>query len=44
MIQQFSLNVQAEIYSGWLLEAGYVGAHGIHLVRQRSRESGAVRF
>jgi hypothetical protein len=36
MIQQFSVNVQSEIYSGWLLEAGYVGSRGIHLVRQRS--------
>jgi len=36
MIQQFSLNIQTEIYFGWLLEAGYVGSHGVHLVRQRS--------
>jgi len=36
VIQQFSLNVQTEMHSGWLLEAGYVGARGTHLVRQRS--------
>jgi hypothetical protein len=36
LIQQYSLNVQAELHEGWLLEIGYVGAHGTHLVRQRS--------
>jgi Carboxypeptidase regulatory-like domain/TonB-dependent Receptor Plug Domain/TonB dependent receptor len=36
LVQQFGLNLQAELYKGWLLEAGYVGAHGTHLVRQRS--------
>jgi hypothetical protein len=36
MIQQFSLNVQAELHEGWLLQVGYVGTHGIHLMRQRS--------
>jgi len=36
MIQQYSLNVQAEIHEGWLLEIGYVGTRGEHLVRQRS--------
>jgi hypothetical protein len=36
MVQQFSLNVQTELHEGWLLEIGYVGARGIHLVRQRS--------
>ena len=36
MVQQFSLNVQTEFHQGWLLEIGYVGARGIHLVRQRS--------
>ena len=35
-IQQFSLNVQAELHHGWLLETGYVGTRGTHLVRQRS--------
>jgi len=44
MIQQFSLNVQTEIYSGWLLEAGYVGSHGIHLVRQRSLNQALSAF
>jgi hypothetical protein len=36
VIQQYSVNVQAELYRGWLLEVGYVGARGTHLVRQRS--------
>jgi hypothetical protein len=36
MIQQYSLNVQAELHEGWLLESGYVGTRGTHLVRQRS--------
>jgi hypothetical protein len=36
VIQQYSLNVQAELHEGWLLEIGYVGTRGIHLVRQRS--------
>src|SRR4029077_14601384 len=36
MIQQFSLNVQAEVHEGWVWEIGYVGTRGRHLVRQRS--------
>lgn len=36
MIQQYSLNVQAEPHEGWLLDIGYVGTRGTHLVRQRS--------
>ena len=36
VIQQFSLNLQTEIHSGWFLEIGYVGTRGTHLVRQRS--------
>jgi hypothetical protein len=36
LIQQYSLNVQAELHEGWLLEVGYVGTRGTHLVRQRS--------
>ena len=36
LIQQYSLNVQAELHEGWLLEIGYVGTRGTHLVRQRS--------
>ena len=36
VIQQFSLNIQAEVALGWLLEIGYVGTRGTHLVRQRS--------
>jgi hypothetical protein len=36
MVQQFSLNVQTELHAGWLLETGYVGTRGTHLVRQRS--------
>jgi hypothetical protein len=36
MVQQYSLNVQTELHEGWLMEVGYVGTRGIHLVRQRS--------
>jgi Carboxypeptidase regulatory-like domain/TonB dependent receptor/TonB-dependent Receptor Plug Domain len=36
LIQQYSLNVQAELHEGYLLEVGYVGTRGTHLVRQRS--------
>jgi hypothetical protein len=36
MVQQYSINVQTEFHEGWLLEVGYVGTRGIHLVRQRS--------
>ncbi len=36
LIQQYSLNVQDELREGWLLEIGYVGTRGTHLVRQRS--------
>ena len=36
MVQQFSLNTQAELHQGWLLEVGYVGARGTHLQRVRS--------
>ena len=36
LIQQYSLNIQAELHKGWLLEVGYVGTRGTHLVRQRS--------
>jgi hypothetical protein len=36
MVHQFSLNLQAEIHTGWLFEAGYVGTRGTGLVRQRS--------
>ncbi|HWY69188.1 MAG TPA: TonB-dependent receptor [Terriglobales bacterium] len=33
VIQQFSVNLQAELHDGWLLETGYVGTRGIHLQR-----------
>jgi hypothetical protein len=36
VIQQYSLNVQAELQRDLLLEVGYVGTRGIHLLRQRS--------
>jgi Carboxypeptidase regulatory-like domain/TonB dependent receptor len=36
MVQQYSLNLQAELHEGYLLEVGYVGTRGTHLVRQRS--------
>jgi hypothetical protein len=35
-IQQYSLNLQAEFRAGCLLEIGYFGTRGTHLVRQRS--------
>ena len=36
IIQQCSFNVQAEPHEGWLLEIGYVGTRGTHLLRERS--------
>src|SRR5215471_18960834 len=36
LIQQYSLGVQTELHGGWLLEVGYAGTRGTHLVRQRS--------
>jgi hypothetical protein len=36
LIQQYSLNIQTEFHQGWLLEVGYVGTRGLHLLRQRS--------
>ena len=36
MIQQYSLNAQAEMLSGWLLEVGYVGTRALHLQDFRS--------
>jgi len=34
--QQYGLNVQTALQPNWLLEIGYVGAHGAHLQRFRS--------
>jgi Carboxypeptidase regulatory-like domain/TonB dependent receptor/TonB-dependent Receptor Plug Domain len=36
MVQQFSLNTQAELRRGWLLEIGYVGSKGDHLQQFQS--------
>jgi hypothetical protein len=36
IVEQFSLNVQAEVHRDWLWEIGYVGAHATHLQRFRS--------
>jgi hypothetical protein len=36
LIQQFGLNLQAEVYPGWLMEIGYTGTQGTHLQRLRS--------
>ena len=36
LIQQYSLNAQSELRADWLLEIGYIGTRGTHLVRQRS--------
>lgn len=36
MVQQISLNAQAELLRGWLLEIGYAGSRGAHLQRFRS--------
>jgi TonB dependent receptor/Carboxypeptidase regulatory-like domain len=36
LVQQYSLNIQTELYPGWLLEVGYVGTRGTHLQRYRS--------
>jgi hypothetical protein len=35
-VHQFSLNLQAELHEGWLLQAAYVGTRGSHLQRYRS--------
>ena len=36
LLQQYSVNIQGEPHSGWLLELGYVGTRGTHLQRVRS--------
>ena len=36
IIQQFGLNFQVELAKNWLLEVGYVGTRGTHLLRYRS--------
>jgi Carboxypeptidase regulatory-like domain/TonB dependent receptor/TonB-dependent Receptor Plug Domain len=36
MVQQFSVNVQVEPMESWLLDVGYVGTRGTHLMRSRS--------
>lgn len=36
IIHQYSLGVQVEPRKDWLVELGYVGTRGLHLVRQRS--------
>jgi len=36
VIQQFGLNIQAELHTNLLLEVGYVGTRGTHLLRTRS--------
>ena len=36
LLQQYSVNIQGEPHSGWLVELGYVGTRGTHLQRVRS--------
>jgi hypothetical protein len=36
VIQQFGLNCQVEVAKDWVLEIGYVGTRGTHLLRTRS--------
>jgi hypothetical protein len=36
IVQQFGLNFQVEVAKDWLLEVGYVGARGTHLLTSRS--------
>jgi len=36
IIQQFGLNSQVELAKNWVLEVGYVGTRGTHLLRGRS--------
>jgi hypothetical protein len=36
IIQQYGLNFQVEVAKNWVLEAGYVGTRGTHLLRYRS--------
>jgi hypothetical protein len=35
-VQQFGLNVQTDLAKNWVLEIGYVGTRGTHLLRYRS--------
>jgi Carboxypeptidase regulatory-like domain/TonB dependent receptor-like, beta-barrel len=37
MVQQYGLNFQAALHPDWLLEIGYVGTRGTHLLRLRSQ-------
>jgi hypothetical protein len=36
IVQQFALNSQVELAKDWVLEVGYVGTRGTHLLRYRS--------
>jgi len=36
IIQQFGMNVQVQVARDWLVEVGYVGTRGTHLLRYRS--------
>jgi hypothetical protein len=36
IVQQYGLNFQIEVARNWVLEVGYVGARGTHLLRYRS--------
>jgi hypothetical protein len=36
MVQQYGLNFQVELAKNWVLEVGYVGTRGTHLLRYRS--------
>ena len=36
MVQEFSLNLQTQLPAGFILETGYSGARGEHLIRERS--------
>lgn len=42
MMQQYSLNVQTELFKDYLLELGYVGSRGTHLIRMRSINQAAL--
>ena len=35
-VQQYNLSVQYQLPKGWILETGYIGSHGIHLLVEPS--------
>ena len=42
IVQQFGLNFQVELAKNWLLEVGYVGSRGTHLLTYRAANQAAL--